>query len=137
MPAVEKIRRYLNALSVFRDGTFQIANSDVATGVVKDLIRRLLWHSSSSSSSVQRIFDYEDDDENEDDLIAALLLDVNWSAFAELKTGCLLAVAQPFVENNALLVIAKPFFKRCLFLASTTIRGRLLLFQNSNKSVST
>src|SRR5437016_2484352 len=58
-------------------------------------------------------------------------------AFAELKSGCLLSVAQPFVENNSLFVIEKSFLKRCLFLASLTVREGLSLLQNSDKSVST
>src|ERR1043166_2147616 len=58
-------------------------------------------------------------------------------AFSRFKASRLLPVVQPFVENDALLVMEKPFLKRCLLLASITIREWLSLLQNSDKSIIT
>src|SRR5439155_11598797 len=60
---------------------------------------------------------------------------VNSLAFARLQASRLLAVVQPFVKNDALLVIEKSFFKRCLLLGSICICRWLPLFQNCNEPV--
>src|SRR5436190_3562056 len=61
----------------------------------------------------------------------------SWLAFARLQASGLLPVVQPFVKNDALLVIEKSFFKRCLLLGSICICRWLSLFQNCNEPVFT
>src|SRR5207302_7070817 len=58
-------------------------------------------------------------------------------SFARLQASGLLPFVQPFVKNDALLVIEKPFLKRCLLLGSICICRWLTLFQNSNEPVFT
>src|SRR5207247_10266108 len=58
-------------------------------------------------------------------------------SLARLQASRLLPVVQPFVKNDALFVIEKSFFKRCLLLGSICICRWLSLFQNSNEPVLT
>jgi hypothetical protein len=52
VPAVEKIGCHLNTLSVFCHGAFQIADSEVATRVIKNFINRMLCHIERSEISL-------------------------------------------------------------------------------------
>src|SRR4030095_12408306 len=140
VPAIEKIGIQLHAPAVSFDRAVQIADGNVAAGFVKNLLDCLLWHSSSSSfsSSIHSHSEYEDDADNEDDFTSASLPCVSaWLPFLKFQPCCLLAVAQPFDKNNALLVLKNSFLERCLFLPGTRVSERFSLFQNRQESIRT
>jgi len=97
MPAIKKIRIDLNTSPVLLDRAFQIADGQIATCVIKDLV-----------ACLQRL--------GIDDLAIYCL------AFRKLKTSVALAVAQPFVEHNLSSVIQDAVFKRRSLFAIIRIR---------------
>ena len=97
MPAIKKIRIDLNASPVLLDCAFQIADGQIATCVIKDLV-----------ACLQRL--------GIDDIAIYCL------AFRKLQTGVALAVPQPFVEYNLSFVIQDAVFKRRSLFAIIRIR---------------